>query len=108
MFPCAKGCCTEEVTIIEEGENWVIRRRPGFKPLPEHRQPEPEYPGILITPGQDPEDPFHIVPVEVVYPKKYGTLKEVVEEIVPKMRQKEETCTVCAKVKQFLQSVSNR
>ena len=105
---CARGCCVEEVHVDERGDNWIIRRRLNFKPLPEFAQPEPEYPDILITPGQDPDDPTHIVPVEVIYPKKYGTLNEILEEVIPNMRKKEETCTICARARQFLQSVADR
>lgn len=101
---CVRGCCTEEVTIVESGENWIIRRRPGFKPLPENRLPEPEYPDILITPGQDPEDSDHIVPVEIIYPKKYGTLQDLLKDVIPNLSKKEETCEVCRKARDFLRS----
>jgi hypothetical protein len=102
---CIKGCCREDVVVTEDGDNWVIKHRLDFKPLPEYAQGEPGYPDVVITPGQDPDDPMHIVPVHVVFPKKYASLKDVLEEIIPTLRAKEETCEICAKAKEFLQKV---
>jgi hypothetical protein len=104
--PCVRGCCREDVVVTEDGDNWIIRRRLNFKPLPEYAEGEPEYKDIVVTPGQDPDDPTHIVPVHVVFPKKYATLKDVLEDVIPHMREKEETCEICKRAKEFLDKVA--
>ena len=98
------SCCVERITILEDGDVWIIKRRPGFNLLSEFRKPEKAYPDIFITPGQNPKVYFHIVPMIIEYPKKYADLTRLLEETIPAIRAKEDECDICRKVINLLKS----
>lgn len=105
---CVKGCCLDETLVTEEGENWIIKRKLGFKRLTEFTKGEPEYPDIMITPGVDPNDPTFIIPVDIVYPKKYGDLHSVLYVVIPNIMEKQEECKICMEAKKFFAEISKK
>jgi len=102
------SCCVERVTVIESGNVWIIKRRPEFKPLPDFQRPDSGYDDILITPGQNPLDPSHIVPVEIIIPKKYKDLQGILKETIPHLRNNENDCEVCGEALKFLIGLKKR
>jgi hypothetical protein len=99
---CVKGCCVRKILVSEQGDNWVIINRPEFKALDDFTRGEPGNEDILITPGINPHDPTDIRPTKIVLPKKYGSLQDVVRDIIPNIQKKEEDCPVCKKAKEIL------
>jgi len=99
---CKGCCCVRKILVTEQGDNWVIINRPEFKPLNDFTKGEPGNEDIMITPGINPNDPLDIRPQKIVMPKKYGSLQDVIRDVIPNIQKKEETCEVCKKAKEIL------
>lgn len=94
------GLPLDRVEIEDDGDAWSIRRRLTHAPLTSLAQEEPGAPGLLITPGVNPEMRPDMVPAIVRYPKHYGGLGEVMGQLLDKIDEKEAHCPICKKAKE--------
>lgn len=90
----------DRVEITEDDEAWTIRRRLTHAPLSMLAQEEPDAPGVIITPGVNPEMRPDMVPAIIRYPKAYGGLDEVMDSLLDRVDEKEAHCPICKQAKE--------